>query len=615
MNSPKVIYNETDLSTQFSQTAAGISAVLVATKGGPIGHDGSVITTWEQFKQTYGGFIDADDRGVLQVKRALEGGSALRISRLAHYTDITDRDSHDMDFAAQAQTNIFVFAANIAAGHTIQYAIGADSVSQVFDTSSQNTLELLAAKIIAGFGAVQDVRVLSATKFIVIPSGAAIVDVVTPSGVGAPAVTRTTTTAIRNADDETIFTLAPKYPGEYYNNIIVYINSPSNGQAGYFDLVIEFDGESDRTERYRNLKITGAPTVAQSDYLSEVVKKSKLVNVTYSDLSAIATTPIVPIPFTLKMNAGSDGSAIDATDYVGDSSAKNGLYSFDGVDDVAQIAILAAEDALADSVHVAGAAYAEARKDLQYFGFIDGDTEADVITNKDALGVDSSYAMFFAGKIKVIDPFDGVEKIYPPMGDILGMAARSEKLYGLWYSFSGPNRGKFQNTLGASNAWGSAGNATNLDLLANHQVNVVITRNTSTVLWGSFTGQLGTSQLSLANVRRFHIFLKKKFGPVLENFLEEQNDIPTWKMIYLAVKSDLDTLVNRRAMFSYRWEGDQFARSLDDLVINNSADVLLGKYKVRLFVKDIASMQEFSIDITLTPGNVSFEDALQIVEP
>lgn len=617
MNTPKVKITETDISTSVSEIPSGISGVMVKTQGGPIGATDVLITTWEQFKRLYGGFIpNSTDPSILLVKRALEAGSALRISRLVHYTDPSDAASYDAEFSTQGQTNIFTLSGNLASGHNISYTIGATSVNQDFDTSSLNTLNLLAAKIKAAFGNINDVRVISAVKFIVVPEGANITtDVGATTGVGAPSVTRTSSTAFKSSAGDTLFTIAPKYPGVYYNNLKLYVNPASNGVTGYWDFIVEHLADSSQTETYKNILIPGSPTVANSHYLDEVVKKSKLVNVTYSDLSAIVSTPISPVVFTIKMNAGSDGTSLADADYIGDSSAKTGLYAFDGIDDIPQFAILNDPENLSSAVIIAAAAYANTRKDLQYFAYVAGESESALISTKDAFGIDSSYVMFFGGLIKVLDPSDSREKNIPAIGDILGLAASADFTYGLWYSFAGYNRGVIQNSLGAVNQWGSNGNQTNLDLLANHQINVVINRSRRTMLWGCFTGQLATSQLSLANVRRLHLFLKKSIGPVLEQFLEEPNDIPTWKIIYITVKPLLDSLKTRRAMYDYRWEGDQFARSLDDLVINNSADVALGKYKVRLFVKDIPAMQEFSIDITITPAGISFEDALIIVNP
>ena len=614
MNSPTVIFNENDLSQNATLPQGGVSGVSLKTKRGPIGDTNTLIGTWGQFQRVYGGYVNnASDPAILMAKRALDGGSALRVNRMVHYNDVTDPDSHTAEYSAQVASNLFTLSTALVAGTNIEYT-NATSVDQDFDTSSLITLKKLAAKILAAFSTIHDVIVIDATHFMIVPTGAAIAgDSTAATGVGAPTFTRTAISTFQNSDGDDLFGFTPKYPGVDYDNLKVTTGPASNGNSAYFDLAIYFRGESELTEIYRNLKIPGAPTDSNSNYLKEVVMNSNLVDVVYSDLSGIAGLPIVPRQMALGFFGGSDGDAIVAADYIGDSSGKTGFYSFDGASDVTQIAVLDQE--LDNAVHVAGAAYAAARKDLQYFAFIHGDTEAAVAENKDDLAIDTSYVMFFAGKIKVLDPQSSLELIIPSIGDILGLAAYAEKTHGLWYSFSAYNRGQIQNSLGASNKWGSAGNQVNLDMLANHQVNVVTNRNNRTLLWGSFTGQLNTSQLSLANIRRFHIHLKKGLGPLLEQFLEEPCDIPLFKQIYLAAKRFLDPLIPARAMFDYRWEGDQFANSPADFKVNDPNEVALGNYKVYLFVKDIASLQQFKVEVTLTPAGISFEDALEITQP
>jgi hypothetical protein len=321
--------------------------------------------------------------------------------------------------------------------------------------------------------------------------------------------------------------------------------------------------------------------------------------------------PIVPAPQVVKFDAGTDGSALTVTDLIGDSSAKTGLYAFDGVDDVMQLGTFEALGS-GGGFPEALSAYVSTRKDLQGFIHLASLTENALVTEKDAINVDDSYVMFFAGGVNIVDPRTGVQRVISELGDVFGIAGYSEVKAGPQRSFSGYNRGLVTNALGSGNKMGAAGNIAGLNLVAQRQINVVIDRNKKTVLWGSFTGQKATSKLSFANVRRFHIYLKKALGPVLETFLEEPTDIETFKKIYLTVKPFMDDQVSKRAIYSYRWEGDQFADTIDDVVINKKADLDLGKYKVQLFCKDIVSMQEFSIDIVITPSSVSFEDAVAI---
>lgn len=615
MNTPEVQLNETDLTFSAGDIAVGRSGVMAALPGGPFGRPDILITSWPQFQKVYGG-LSAAYPAVLLCKRALERGSALRVSRMAHYTDLTDSTSVDGVKATLQTTERFLLDGPLVAGQTVTYTLMGNVITVNFANSSLETLKTLASRIKTEFNwAVQDAVATSATALYVVPlpGFGDINGVVTTGGSGVPPVVTTTNVlkAMTSAGDE-LFGLEAKYPGVECNNLKVSIKAPSNGSIYCFNLVIEMLGTAE-VEEYKNIMIPAQWNAVDppNTYLDEVANKSKWVNPVYSAIGALAYYPIVPMYISFTTGGGTNGSAALATDYMGDSAGKTGFYAFDGVDDIMQVAILDDISAMV-GVHEAGAAYAAARGDLQYFAHLKGTTENQLVNARNALNINSAYTMFFGGGIRLIDPADGKDKVISELGDVLGIAAYSEQEVGPWFSFSGPNRGVIHNCLGSGNLFGAAGNRAGLNYLANNQINVVVDRNKKTQLHGSFTGQRDESQMSLANIRRFHIYLKKAMGPVMELFIEEPCDIITWKKIYLKVKPFLDNLVSQRAMFEWRWEGDQFANTLDDLKINNPDDVALGKYKARLFVKDIASLQEFAIDVTLTPSSVSFEDALSI---
>lgn len=427
-----------------------------------------------------------------------------------------------------------------------------------------------------------------------------------------PAVTSTTLTAFVDSIGNTLFTIVPKYAGADYANLRVSILSGSNGQSGYFDLKIEMSSEGDfPAESYTNLTIPGQPNVGASHYLDTIIRNTELVTITYSDLSAI-TAPITPVPNAARYTGGSDGGTIVDTDWIGDPASKLGLNSFDTQGDMYAIAAGNNSDAMA----IAGAAYATARADVQYYHHFDNSITNlnSLLTIKDALLVNTPYIEFWMGGLNVLDELTNIRRNVSAIGDILGCQAASEIDKGPWYSFAGKRRGLINNAFGVVNNFGGSNDSTSLDLLANHQINAVVNSGGQIYLSGNFTGQLATSHLSFNGNVRLIIFIKRTLKPQMELFLEDPNDIPTWKKIYLQVKPQLDDLITpKRALFDYRWQGDQFAKSLNDLVINDATQVGLGKYKVKLFLKDITSLQWFSIDIIITDSAVSFEESLTIL--
>ena len=165
----------------------------------------------------------------------------------------------------------------------------------------------------------------------------------------------------------------------------------------------------------------------------------------------------------------------------------------------------------------------------------------------------------------------------------------------------------YNKSLGVVNNFGSPANESELDLLSNSQINMVINRNGLNLGWGNFTCQLADNLQKFTNVTRLIIFIEKSLRPVLENFLEEPNDTQTFKQIFRTVEPFLERLLTERALFSYTWNGDQNANSLDDLQVNDKNDVLNGKYKVDLIILPVPSLQEITINVILSAeSGVSF---------
>ena len=60
----------------------------------------------------------------------------------------------------------------------------------------------------------------------------------------------------------------------------------------------------------------------------------------------------------------------------------------------------------------------------------------------------------------------------------------------------------------------------------------------------------------------------------------------------------------------YNWEGDQDATSYDDLIVNNEADVRNGKYKLNVRVKDVATMQQITVNLIYDQANNTVSTAV-----
>ena len=93
--------------------------------------------------------------------------------------------------------------------------------------------------------------------------------------------------------------------------------------------------------------------------------------------------------------------------------------------------------------------------------------------------------------------------------------------------------------------------------------------------------------------------------------MEEPNNWTTWKKIYYQGKGILDDLIDV-AITEYKWMGDQFANSYEDLQVNNEADVRQGKYRLVIKYKDIVPLQEVTVDIVIDAASQSIDLETQI---
>lgn len=613
----KVNFTVTNLTQTVGTPLQGISFVQGRSIRGPFSSPDDVINTWPQFVAKFGGLSSVSDAPLI-CKRLLEKGGSIRFSRVGHYTNLSDRGSLDAIKASQPVVKLLSFDDSFVTGNEVEITINGTDLPVIdFTLTSDNTLDLI-AEAISQHPDVKSATVIENTQtngdnrqiFITPKEGVTlnITAVTIIGGASQPVDTITNVSSINDSNNIELFELKPKYEGADYNNFIVTINPGSNGQPGYFNINLKHKIEPTIQENYVNLKIDGNPTASNSTYLNNIISQSKYLDVIYKDLST-TTGQLTPLPIAFQFSGGSDGTAPVDSDYIGDSTARNGLFAFDEYDDSYQLTTLDNDNPV---VQVAGSSYAKNRGDLVYFPFLEGGDKPALITKRGQLG-DNKYQYIYGGHTSINDPITNQVKQINPIGDIFALIASTDRNYGEWYSFAGPNRGIIDGVLGVTPNFGAPASWKDLDDLANRQINMVINRSGSIKLWGNFTGQFKNDQERFLSILRLIMFLKKSLRPTLETFLEEPNDIPTWKRIYYTVKPFLDSLVTRRALYSYQWQGDQNATSMSNLQVNDPTEVGEGKYKVNLVIKAIPSIQEINVNIILAPTGVEFEIVSELI--
>jgi hypothetical protein len=101
--SPGVYVRETDFSFYVKQISTSACGMVGIAERGPINKP-TLVTSWEQFVRTFGGYITAGYLAYAARSFFDNGGSVLYVCRTAHYSDATNRASLTAE-AASAQIN------------------------------------------------------------------------------------------------------------------------------------------------------------------------------------------------------------------------------------------------------------------------------------------------------------------------------------------------------------------------------------------------------------------------------------------------------------------------------------------------------------------------------
>lgn len=211
---------------------------------------------------------------------------------------------------------------------------------------------------------------------------------------------------------------------------------------------------------------------------------------------------------------------------------------------------------------------------------------------------------YFGGGIKYYNENGSLQKC-DVLGSVAGLDATCASTYGLWYSFSGMNRGVIASALGpVMKNLGGPAEIDTLNEFAQWYMNLFVIKNTRTqgqrtMLWHGFTSNPVDDSEKFISIVRLNLYLKKNLRPILESYIEEPNTFETWKRIYYEAKDILDDLQTRNAITSYEWLGDQDAQSYEDLQVNNEADVRHGKYKAKLKYREVVPMQDIEMDVII----------------
>ena len=538
-NSPILKFNLKNNNVESTVPLNGVSVVLARTTKGPQNDPSTLISSLSQFSKVYGKEI-VPDGSISNIEKALAGGSTLRIVR------VQGSDATKGLVGTKDKDLFSIQVGSIKIGFGLQTKYKGDSIG------SGSTYTFQAA--INGSSVVY--KVVDADGNTILDSG-------------------------------TMFTFKSKDD----NNAAVfdYLALSNFFQSNqYFEPIITTP----------NGQITSIEGMI--DWLSTVDGSNQTITVQFN--SAELTTTYTSVNGT----PGNQGTTPTLQDW---ETAFESILDFNDMYQV--IASHIHQHLPTDSIEFHAFVKTYADKLQEWIYYIEcpkiNDTKAKMIawmnTTLAAVG-HSMFIAYFGAGIKYYNNA-GILKDCDVLGSVIGLGDASAINYGPYKSFAGMNRGTLPDALGpVSPNYGSPSRYDDINDLAHSYLNLIVVKDTKSsgkvaMLWHNFTSQVKQDSFRFISNVRLVLYMKKQFRPIIESYFEEPNIWGSWKRLYLEAKPIIDDLVTNEAITDPNWMGDQDATSWSDLQINNEADARQGKYHVQFKFKDVATMQEITLDLVI----------------
>lgn len=259
-----------------------------------------------------------------------------------------------------------------------------------------------------------------------------------------------------------------KYDGSYSSDVTVTVTPATSGAAAEFNLLVLFRGSP--VNRFPNLSMDPASpryveTIVNADADdggSEYIQVTDLEASPTASVKRPANSPGSPAVAFGPLAGGGDGLVgLADIDFVGDSSSRLGLNSFDLKDD---IDVLISPDRATPAVHNALLSYASVTRNGEVFAILDppaGLSPEGVVSYVDntaaIVNLTEDGAIYWP-RIRVLNPNASVygpseSIVVPPSGHIAGMYARTDgsKVGGIYEPPGGVEKGTLPGCVGLEN--------------------------------------------------------------------------------------------------------------------------------------------------------------------
>lgn len=220
-----------------------------------------------------------------------------------------------------------------------------------------------------------------------------------------------------------------------------------------------------------------------------------------------------------------------------------------------------------------------------------------IVSFRDALNINSSYAVMDSGWKQQYDRYNDVYRFIPLNGDTAGLAARTDFIADPWFSPAGFSRGQIKNVIKLA----YSPSKTDRDTLYKKEINPVVSfPGQGTVLFGDKTMLTKPSAFDRINVRRLFIVLEKAIATAAKFQLFEFNDAFTRAQFRNLVEPFLRDVQGRRGITDFRVICDE---------TNNTSQVIdANEFVADIYIKPARSINFIQLNFTATRSGINFEE-------
>jgi phage tail sheath protein FI len=608
--SPGVYTREIDFSYYVKQISTSSCGMVGVAERGPINKP-VLVTSWEQFINKFGSYVQAGYLAYAARAFFDNGGSVLYVNRIAHLSDPTDKNSLTAVKASvtlkdrravaavletgTAGTDRITWLARQAGvggnGITVELvASGTDTPLSVVVSGQAITVNL--ATDSAGDPASTADQVVQAVALV--PEADALVQASTEdSGTVQPAAAAN---LAGGQDAQDTLRVHAANEGVWGDGLAVQIEDGTLDPVAGFNIVVRHKGEV--VEVFKDLSMDEAAT---NHVELAVNERSEFITV--EDLGPSSGSPDDrPATGGFSLSGGDDGlNGLNDADYIGDPSQHTGFYAFDEID--ALNMLMAPGVTTANVIH-AGITYAENRKDLMLIAEAPIHLEPlETVDFRKGQGMyshaafNSSYAALYYPWLEINDPVSGKRKLVPPSGAVAGCYARSDQKTYVWYAPAGIDRGRIFNAL----SLGYKASRGERDVLYPEGVNVIASFPDSGInIWGQKTLQSQPSALDRVNVRRLMMYIEEAIAESSRFVVFEPNNPQTWRALIRLINPFLQDIKDKGGFYDFAVQCDEET--------NTPAVIDRNELVARIFVKPTKTAEFIELNFVLTATGADFKE-------